>query len=124
MLKIRAHPAISHCKLLLLKMKSGYINKSLAKSTLLKNYIFVKKCNLISFWMFQTCSIAFIIPSHLIIVPNLTLWMLPSGCQTVWIQIRPDILSGLIWVQTVCRGYQQTTKVTASGQRIRYRTAF
>ena len=23
-------------------------------------------------------------------------------CQTAWIQIRPDILSGLIWVQTVC----------------------
>ena len=34
-----------------------------------------------------------------------------SMCQTVWIQIRPDILSGLIWVQTVCKGYQQTTLV-------------
>ena len=37
------------------------------------------------------------------------LWMqdfsIPSGCQTVWIQIRPDILLGLIWVQTVCKGY-------------------
>ena len=32
-------------------------------------------------------------------------------CQTVWIQIRPDILSGLIWVQIVCTGYQQTTLV-------------
>ena len=29
----------------------------------------------------------------------------PSECQTVWIQIRPDILFGLIWVQTVCKGY-------------------
>ena len=28
-------------------------------------------------------------------------------CQTVWIQIRPDILSGLIRLQTVCRGYQK-----------------
>ena len=38
-------------------------------------------------------------------------WILPmpSGCQTVQIQIRPDILSGLIWVQTVCKGYQQPT---------------
>ena len=27
--------------------------------------------------------------------------------QTVWSQIRPDILSGLILVQTVCKGYQQ-----------------
>ena len=24
-----------------------------------------------------------------------------------WIQIRPDILLGLIWVQTVCKSYQQ-----------------
>ena len=33
---------------------------------------------------------------------------IPSECQTVWIQIRPDIMSGLIWVQTVYKGYQQT----------------
>ena len=35
-------------------------------------------------------------------------------CQTVWIQIRTDTLSVLIWVQTVCKGYQQTSKVAAS----------
>ena len=29
---------------------------------------------------------------------------IPSECQTIWIQI-------LIWVQTVCKGYQQTTIV-------------
>ena len=34
---------------------------------------------------------------------------IPSECQTDWIQIRPDIMSGLIWVQTVCKSYQQTT---------------
>ena len=27
-------------------------------------------------------------------------------CQTVWIHIMPDVLSGLIWVQIVCKGYQ------------------
>ena len=32
-----------------------------------------------------------------------------SGCQTVWIQIRPDKMSGLIWIETVCKGNQQTT---------------
>ena len=26
-------------------------------------------------------------------------------CQTVWIQIRPYMLSGLIWVQTVCKSF-------------------
>ena len=39
---------------------------------------------------------------------------IPSECETAWIQIRPDILSGLIWVQTaetVCKGYQQKTLV-------------
>ena len=34
-----------------------------------------------------------------------------SGCQTHWIQIRPDVSSGLNWVQTVCKGYQQKTVV-------------
>ena len=39
---------------------------------------------------------------------------IPSEYLTIWIQIRPDILSGpdvlsgLIWVQTVCNGCQQT----------------
>ena len=36
---------------------------------------------------------------------------IPSEWQTVWIQIRPDFLSGLIWVQTVCKGDQQTAQV-------------
>ena len=35
----------------------------------------------------------------------------PSECQTVLILIRPDLMSGLIWVKTVCKGYQQTTLV-------------
>ena len=34
---------------------------------------------------------------------------LPSGCRIEWIQIRPDVLSDLILVQTVYKGYQQTT---------------
>ena len=34
-----------------------------------------------------------------------------SQCQTFWIQIRPKVLSDLIWVQTVCKGYEQTTLV-------------
>ena len=44
---------------------------------------------------------------------------IPSGCQTVWIQIRTDILLVLIWVQTVGKGYQQMTKVAASKERIK-----
>ena len=34
---------------------------------------------------------------------------IPSECQTAWIQIRSDILLGLIWVQTDSKGYQQMT---------------
>ena len=32
-------------------------------------------------------------------------------CLKVQIQIRPNILSTLIWVRTVCKGYQQMTLV-------------
>ena len=32
-----------------------------------------------------------------------------SEYQTYWILIRPDILLGLIWLQTVCKDDQQTT---------------
>ena len=42
-----------------------------------------------------------------------------SASQTVWIQIRTDILPVLILVQTVCKGYQQTTKVAASKERVK-----
>ena len=30
-------------------------------------------------------------------------------CQTVRTKIRPDVLSGLVWAKTVCKGYQQAT---------------
>ena len=36
---------------------------------------------------------------------------IPSECQPDRIQIKPDVLLGLIWVQSVCNGYQQTTLV-------------
>ena len=39
-------------------------------------------------------------------------------CQNAWIQIRTDNLSVLIWVQIVCKGYQQTKKFAASRQRV------
>ena len=41
-----------------------------------------------------------------------------SECQIVWIHIRTDILLVLIWVQTDCKGYQQTTKIAASKERV------
>ena len=41
-------------------------------------------------------------------------------CQTVWIQVRTYVSSVLIWVQTVCKGYQRTTKVADSKERVIY----
>ena len=41
-----------------------------------------------------------------------------SECQTVWIQIRPDVMSDLLWVQIVCKDYQQTTTFAAGSQRV------
>ena len=34
---------------------------------------------------------------------------IPLECQTVWIQIRPNFLLGLIWVQTIHKNHQQKT---------------
>ena len=36
--------------------------------------------------------------------------VITSECQTVWIQIRPDKMSGLFWVQIVWEGYRLTDK--------------
>ena len=41
-----------------------------------------------------------------------------SECQTVCFQTRTDVLV-LIWEQTVCKGYQQTTKVATDKKRVR-----
>ena len=35
-------------------------------------------------------------------------WGISFECQTNWIHIRPNILSGLIWIQTVCKSFLQT----------------
>ena len=40
-------------------------------------------------------------------------------CQMVWIQIRTN-MSVLICVQTVCKSYEQMTKVTTSKERLKY----
>ena len=34
---------------------------------------------------------------------NLNLSGIPSECQTVWSQIRTDVMSGLIWPQIICK---------------------
>ena len=40
-----------------------------------------------------------------------------SERQTVSIQIRTNVLSTRTWVQTVCKGYQQTTEIAAGKER-------
>ena len=74
-----------------------------------KNYIYAKKCILISFWIFQYCFYYSFTLYYCAILNSLDagFFSVPSGCQTDWIQIRPNILSGLILVKTVCIGHQQ-----------------
>ena len=45
-------------------------------------------------------------------------------CQTVWIKIRTNIMSVLILTQTVCKGYPQMTKVTASKESVKVYSIF
>ena len=39
--------------------------------------------------------------------------------QMVWIQIRMGVLMVLIWVQTVCKGYQKTLENATSMERVK-----
>ena len=119
----RAHPAISHCSHLLLKRKVATNISHWLKvhSRWFKNYISAKKCILISFWIFQHCFYYSFTLYHCAIFSILNagfFLLIPSGCQTVWIHIRPDILSGLIWVQSVCKGYQQMPKSLLTGKEL------
>ena len=107
---------------------------SLAKSTVWV----VQKLHIFGF-----SNIAFIIPSHIIIVPyfcsldagyfQYNLGVKQFGSRSGPTLVGPDLgpnclqrlsankMSGWIWVQTVCKGYQQATKVTPSGQRVKYK---
>ena len=42
----------------------------------------------------------------------------PSECQTVWIQIKTDILLVFIWVQTVCKRLLADDKLYTGMQRV------
>ena len=42
---------------------------------------------------------------------------IPPECLTYSIQIRSEVRSVLIWVQTVCKGYQQETQSPIAGKR-------
>ena len=42
----------------------------------------------------------------------------PSECQTVWIQIKTDILLVFIWVQMFAKGYLLTTKLSTGMQSV------
>ena len=91
---------------------------SLAKSTLGGSKIHI--CKKVYFDQLLDF-LAFIIPSHLlchILLFGCWIFLIPSRCQTARIQIRSDILSGLIWDQTVCKGYQQTANVTLAGKEL------
>ena len=98
--KYRAHPAISHCSHLLLKCRvaTNICHWLKEQSRWFKNYIFVKKCILISFCIFKYCFYYSFTHYYCAIF-----YSLDAGF----------FLSGLIRVHTVCKGYQQTTKCRA-----------
>ena len=59
-----------------------------------------------------TCYACFFVVCYFLFKTTLNFSGIPSKCQTVWIQIKPNILSCLIWVQLICKGYQRPTLVS------------
>ena len=77
-----------------LKLKMEHFSPILLKILIIRSYIFLTLCNAGLIFIFRLL--------------NFSRLKLSSECQTVWIQTKSNVLSGLIWVQTVCKGYQQT----------------
>ena len=42
----------------------------------------------------------------------------------VWILIRTNVLSVLIWVEYICKSYQQTTNIAASKERVKQKLQY
>ena len=106
---IRAHPDISHCSYLLLKCRVATNKSNWLKVQ--KWHICEKRCILISFWTFKHC-FYYSFTLHYCAFDNFTLWMLIFSNSLDPDQARH--FSGLSWGQTVCKGFQQTTKVAPS----------
>ena len=76
-----------------------------------KNGLFCQSARGRIFWIKELILKQDIICRLLIFFQNQLFWKPISGiqseCQTVRIRIRSDILSGLIWIQTVCKGFSR-----------------
>ena len=87
-----------------------------------KVYIFIKMDGLMIVWLVifhalvvvSCCCFCFLL---LLFFFKIILSGTLSECQTVWFRFRTDVLSVLIWVHTVVKGYQQTTKDAACKER-------
>ena len=42
-----------------------------------------------------------------------------SDCRTVWIQIRTDVLSVLIWIKTACKGFSRRQKLSLARKELK-----
>ena len=62
---------------------------------------FLTLCILGNFACFLSSADFFFIINFFLIISGI-----PAECQTAWIQIRLNVLFGLIWVQTIYKGYQ------------------
>ena len=72
-------------------------------------------CMLGNFSCFCCCLLNFFQNWHFPKILSETL----SECQMVWLQIRTEALSALIWIQTFCKDYQQMTKVATSKEWVK-----
>ena len=91
-------------------LKSGQNYVLIIPSNILIHTPVISNTLLVTWLKLFACSIIF----HAFIDFLLTFFkIILSGtlpeCQTLWIQIRTEVKSVLIWVQTVCKGYQETT---------------
>ena len=96
------------CRRLIFFSKSSFFRKILSRNIIIMSNSFCKGCQ--TFTSQLVCLIldmlgnfsCFFVAADFFkfIFFEIFFQGIPSECKTVWIQIRPAILSGLIWIQT------------------------
>ena len=95
------------------RVATNIINWLKVKSRWFKNYIFAKKCIFTCFWIFKYC-----------FYYSFTLYYCTSFYSSGFFStnLMSDSLDpgqADIWVQNICKGYQQTTKVAPGSKEFK-----
>ena len=114
----RAHPAISHL-LLKCRVATNITHRLKVQSNVVQKLhtVVIKRvdciCETVYFQILPLLFLHTVLMCHILLF-GCWIFSLPSWCQTLWLQTRPDILSGLIWIQLFAKVISRQQKLPPS----------